>query len=87
VDAVASNAVEHAGGRGLLVLHRQGLQLECRISDDGPGFSEEALPARPPGGGRAACGRGLWLTRRMTDRLTISRKLRGTVVTLGMPLR
>ncbi|MGO4430463.1 ATP-binding protein, partial [Streptomyces sp. MCAF7] len=49
VDAVATNAVEHAGGQGALLLRRVGNELECRISDSGPGFSEDVIPRILPG--------------------------------------
>ncbi len=37
VSEIAANAVEHAGGRGRLELRRLPDELECRITDDGPG--------------------------------------------------
>ncbi|MES4909166.1 MULTISPECIES: ATP-binding protein [unclassified Streptomyces] len=87
VDAVATNAVEHAGGAGALLLRRVGDELECRISDSGPGFSEDVIPRILPGLDGATSGRGLWLTRLVTDRLAVSAGAVGTVVTLAMRLR
>ncbi|WP_143673385.1 ATP-binding protein, partial [Streptomyces griseiscabiei] len=39
VSEIAANAVEHAGGQGRLELRRLPHELECRITDDGPGFT------------------------------------------------
>ncbi|MFC0598588.1 ATP-binding protein [Streptomyces palmae] len=86
VDEIASNAVEHAGGGGTLLLRRVGNELECRISDSGPGFSDEVIPRLLPGLDGATSGRGLWLTQLVTDRLAISPGAPGTVVTLAMRL-
>ncbi|MEU1670015.1 ATP-binding protein [Streptomyces sparsogenes] len=86
VDAIATNAVEHAGGAGTLLLRRVGDELECRISDSGPGFSEDVIPRILPGLDGATSGRGLWLTRLVTDRLAISAGAVGAVVTLAMRL-
>ncbi|CDR15168.1 ATP-binding region ATPase domain protein [Streptomyces iranensis] len=87
VDEIANNAVEHAGGTGSLLLRRIGDELECRISDSGPGFSEDVIPRILPGLDGATSGRGLWLTQLVTDRLVISAGAVGAVVTLAMRLR
>ncbi|MGW7518736.1 ATP-binding protein [Streptomyces sp. NPDC054796] len=71
VDAVATNAVEHAGGQGRLVLRQLGSELECTVEDSGPGFSEDVIPELAPGVAGAPSGRGLWLARLVTDRLTV----------------
>ncbi|GAA1117842.1 hypothetical protein GCM10009579_77020 [Streptomyces javensis] len=87
VDEIANNAIEHAGGTGSLLLRRIGDELECRISDSGPGFSEDVIPRILPGLDGATSGRGLWLTQLVTDRLVISAGAVGAVVTLAMRLR
>lgn len=87
VHEVACNAVEHGGGRGQLVLYRQEGTLHCRITDNGPGFTEEVIPPGPPELLTGEGGRGLWLTRQLTDRLEIAAGAVGAVVTLGMALR
>ncbi|MET9800308.1 ATP-binding protein [Streptomyces sp. NPDC006368] len=86
MDAVAGNVVQHAGGRGLLVLTRTRRELECRISDRGPGFSEDVIPDLAPGLNGSAPGRGLWLTRLITDRLTVTPGPVGTTVSFTMSL-
>ncbi|MEU9116866.1 ATP-binding protein [Streptomyces sp. NPDC048483] len=78
VDEIAGNAVEHAGGSGRLVLLRVGDELECRISDAGPGFSEAVIPELLPGLDGAPTGRGLWPARLVADRFAVAA---GTAVT------
>jgi anti-sigma regulatory factor (Ser/Thr protein kinase) len=73
VDAVVTNAVEHAGGAGRLLLRHLGSELECQVEDSGPGFSEDVIPELAPGVAGATAGRGLWLARLVTDRLTVGR--------------
>ncbi|UKY48845.1 ATP-binding protein [Streptomyces inhibens] len=92
VDEIAGNAVEHAGGSGRLLLRRVGDELECRISDAGPGFSEAVIPELLPGLDGATKGRGLWLARLVADRFAVAAEAPGTgmtgaVVTLAVRLR
>lgn len=87
VDEIACNAVEHAGGGGHLVLRRLDGALECLITDTGPGFTLE-LPELAPDLDSTG-GRGLWLARLLTDRLTIATGAAGAAgaaVTLLMHL-
>ncbi|OKJ94608.1 hypothetical protein AMK26_32875 [Streptomyces sp. CB03234] len=86
MDAVAGNVVQHAGGHGVLVLARTPEELECRVSDRGPGFTEDVIPDLAPGLNGACHGRGLWLTRLITDRLTIAPGPVGSIVTFAMKL-
>ncbi|UNO43671.1 ATP-binding protein [Streptomyces sp. MST-110588] len=87
VDEIAGNAVEHAGGSGLLTLCRIGDELECRISDSGPGFSEAVIPDLLPGLDGAPKGRGLWLARLVVDRFSVGAGAVGAVVTLAVRVR
>ncbi|MGP4003032.1 ATP-binding protein [Streptomyces sp. 8N706] len=87
VHEVACNAIEHGGGQGLLLLQRRDDTLRCRVTDNGPGFSEEVIPPDPPGLLSGEGGRGLWLTRQLTDRLEIATGAVGAVVTLVIGLR
>ncbi|MBW1596282.1 ATP-binding protein [Streptomyces sp. JJ38] len=91
VDEVLTNAVEHAGGHGTLLLRRVGQELEAQITDAGPGFTADVIPELLPGLDGRANGRGLWLARLTTDRLTIAAADPdaadpGTVVTLAVTL-
>lgn len=85
ISEIADNAVEHAGGRGHLELRRLTDELECRITDNGPGFTP-AIPELLPGLDDTRSGRGLWLARLVTDRLTIAASATGAAVTLAMRL-
>lgn len=88
VDAVATNAVEHAGGGGQLVLRHLGDELECQVADSGPGFTEDVIPELLPGLDGATSGRGLWLAKLVTDRLTVAGAAgQGSVVTFAVRLR
>ncbi|MGY6021647.1 ATP-binding protein [Streptomyces spinosirectus] len=84
VDEIASNAIEHAGGSGQLVLRRVDGALECLITDEGAGFTPD-IPELAPDLD-SADGRGLWLARLLTDRLTITAGAVGAAVTLIMHL-
>ncbi|GGU59013.1 ATP-binding protein [Streptomyces lavendofoliae] len=86
MDAVAGNVVQHAGGHGLLELARTAKELECRVTDRGPGFTEDVIPDLAPGVNGACRGRGLWLTRLITDRLTVASGPAGSIVTFAMVL-
>ncbi|MBQ0983530.1 ATP-binding protein [Streptomyces sp. F63] len=86
VHEVACNAVEHGGGRGHLVLERADGTLHCRVTDEGPGCTADAVPADAPGELTGESGRGLWLSRQLTDRLDIVPGAVGVVVTLMMGL-
>ncbi|MFF1380829.1 ATP-binding protein [Streptomyces sp. NPDC058308] len=86
LDAVAVNAVEHAGGGGTLVLQRTDGHLACHIHDQGPGFSSEDIPAGKPGADGHPGGRGLWLAGLLIDELTVSGGPGGSRVTLAVRL-
>ncbi|KUF19417.1 hypothetical protein AT728_30520 [Streptomyces silvensis] len=86
VDAVASNAIEHAEGGGTLVLERADGHLACHIHGSGPGFTADAVPQEMPGADEHAAGRGLWLASLITDHLTVSTGADGSVVSLTMRL-
>lgn len=86
VSEIAANAVEHAGGRGRLELRRLPHELECRITDDGPGFTP-AIPELLPGLTDTCPGRGLWLAHLVTDRLTVTTDLTGAGAEVTLAVR
>ncbi|PWI12614.1 ATP-binding protein [Streptomyces sp. Act143] len=86
VHEVLSNAIEHGGGEGRLVAYNGDGMLHCRITDDGPGFSADIIPPEPPGLETGERGRGLWLTRHLTDHLDIGLGTVGAIVTLAITL-
>ncbi len=77
-----ANAVRHGGGGGRIVLLYYGSEVVAHISDRGPGMTgaipEHLPPTDAPG------GRGLWMSRRMVDRLVLSSGPHGTVLRLEM---
>ena len=48
VHEVTGNAVQHGGGRGRTRLWYADGALRCRVTDDGPGFTDAAIPAALP---------------------------------------
>ncbi|SPF05240.1 Histidine kinase-, DNA gyrase B-, and HSP90-like ATPase [Streptomyces sp. MA5143a] len=86
VSEIAANAVEHAGGRGRLELRRLPDELECRITDDGPGFVP-TIPELLPGLTEGCPGRGLWLAHLVTDRLTVTTDTTGSGAEVTLALR
>jgi serine/threonine-protein kinase RsbW len=80
VNEITTNAVLHGGGHGRLRLWRAGQQLVCEVSDSGPGLpAGQVAPytAPPP---EATNGRGLWLTRALSDRFSLQSSRYGTTV-------
>jgi anti-sigma regulatory factor (Ser/Thr protein kinase) len=91
VHELISNAIQHGGGGGRVRLSGADGILYGQVSDDGPGFTEAAVPATPPDPGRDEHGRdehgrGLWLARELTDGLRICGGTDGAVVTLMVRL-
>jgi len=83
---LASNAVRHAGGSGVLRLWLGGGALHCSVTDQGPGLRD---PDRA--GARLVPitsdeGRGLWLARRLSDGLSVVVGERGTSATATFSL-
>jgi anti-sigma regulatory factor (Ser/Thr protein kinase) len=90
VHEVTGNAVQHGGGRGRARLWYADGALRCRVTDDGPGLTDQAIPATLPDPCSDADfdedGRGLWLARELSDRLYITGGSGGAIVTLEFEL-
>ncbi|WP_234379730.1 ATP-binding protein [Streptomyces caniscabiei] len=86
VSEIAANAVEHAGGQGRLELRLLPHELECRITDNGPGFTP-AIPELLPGLTGTCPGRGLWLAHLVTDRLTVTTAMTGAGAEVTLAVR
>jgi anti-sigma regulatory factor (Ser/Thr protein kinase) len=86
VDELVTNAVRHGGGAGHLEVWLAGGRIWFQISDHGPGLAQP-LPDQPPAP-TVLGGRGLWITRQITDELTVVTGQGGTTVTgaLDLPL-
>jgi anti-sigma regulatory factor (Ser/Thr protein kinase) len=80
VNEVASNAVEHGCGVGVLRIWRQPDRVICEVSDSG--LLREPLPGMRPPHPSSARGRGMWLARQMCDLLHVWTDERGTHVRL-----
>jgi len=82
VNEITTNAIRYAGGHGRLRMWRQGDDLWCRVTDDGPGIPKRWLDeSHRPKPGRIG-GSGLWLARQIchsveiqTDRMSGTRVL------------
>jgi anti-sigma regulatory factor (Ser/Thr protein kinase) len=80
VNEVASNAVEHGYGVGLLQIWRQGDQLICEVHDSGT--LRDPLPGLRPPHPNSPRGRGMWIARQHCDLLHVWTDARGTHVRL-----
>jgi anti-sigma regulatory factor (Ser/Thr protein kinase) len=80
VNEVASNAVEHGYGIGLLQLWLPGNQLICEVHDTG--VLGEPLPGLRPPHPNSPRGRGVWIARQLCDLLHVWSDGEGTHVRL-----
>jgi anti-sigma regulatory factor (Ser/Thr protein kinase) len=80
VNEVASNAVEHGCGVGVLRLWRQPDRVICKVTDSG--LLRDPLPGLHPPHPSSPRGRGMWLSRQMCDLLHVWTDERGTHVRL-----
>ena len=81
VNELATNAVRHGGGTGVLTLWRTGRgELACEISDGGTGIPASRLAEHDRPAPSATGGWGLWLARRLCDDVAIETGNGGTVV-------
>src|SRR4029450_789095 len=62
-NEMITNAVRHAGGRGVLTLWCTDSVLHCEVADNGRGIPAESLRPRQRPPTLALSGRGLWLGR------------------------
>jgi anti-sigma regulatory factor (Ser/Thr protein kinase) len=84
-----ANAIEHGGGSGQVQVFYSDGALQCRVCDQGPGFSPDLIPSQPsglagPDGGEGGCG--LLIVRELADRLDIRANGAGAVVTAAMTI-
>ncbi|HEY3896952.1 MAG TPA: sensor histidine kinase [Pseudonocardiaceae bacterium] len=85
VDEVATNAIEHGGGSGVLQVWPGPESILCQVSDSGAGL-RNPLDGHLPPGHRAARGRGLWLARQFSDLVELHSDPEGTTVRLHLDL-
>jgi anti-sigma regulatory factor (Ser/Thr protein kinase) len=85
VNEAVSNVIRHGGGRGRLMLRRDDSRaLVVEISDDGPGMPPNPALTAPPAGQPG--GRGLYLIKKLCDRVEFRSGPAGTTVRLEMNL-
>ena len=80
INEVATNALKHGRGPGLIQVWADANGLTCVVSDQGAGVSPQAGFRPPPQG--STSGYGLWLSRRIFDRVDTVADSDGFRVTL-----
>ncbi|MGH3841787.1 MAG: anti-sigma factor RsbA family regulatory protein [Pseudonocardiaceae bacterium] len=85
VDEIATNAIRHGGGSGVLQVWTSPRTILCQISDTGPGLRDPLAGQLPLAPGHAG-GCGLWLARQFSDLLELHSDPAGTTVRLHLML-
>jgi serine/threonine-protein kinase RsbW len=83
VSEIATNAIRHGGGSGTLTMVPQADGVCVEVCDSGPGLTAQAPGELPTA--TSIGGRGLWIVRRLCDRLSITSSERGVAVRFFMP--
>ncbi|NUW34295.1 ATP-binding protein [Nonomuraea sp. SMC257] len=86
VNEAVVNAIAYADGRGVLRLWRDGDSVMCEIRDYGSGISGRTLDKEDPPPMTSAGGWGIWLIRRLADKVAITTGPDGTAVRIAMSL-
>ena len=82
---LATNAVRHGGGRGRLRLWAARGRLQCEVSDSGGGLVDILAGTERPAP-TAPGGRGLWISRQLTDEFAIESGPHGTTARFAIGL-
>jgi anti-sigma regulatory factor (Ser/Thr protein kinase) len=83
VDEVATNAIKHGGGSGVLQIWTGPQTMLCEVSDNGAGLPDPLVGQLPsPPGQLRGCG--LWLARQFSDLLEVHSDPAGTTVRLPL---
>jgi anti-sigma regulatory factor (Ser/Thr protein kinase) len=85
VHEVTMNALTYGDGHGLVRVWTEDDELVCEVEDAGPGISDPLAGSRPPDP-ELQRGRGLWIARRLSDRLEIESAPGRTLVRLAWTL-
>jgi anti-sigma regulatory factor (Ser/Thr protein kinase) len=83
---LATNAVLHGGGSGVLRLWMGGGALHCQVTDEGPGLADADLAGTRLVSLTSDEGRGLWLARQLSDALSVVADEHGTTTTASFHL-
>ncbi|MER7490294.1 ATP-binding protein [Streptomyces sp. NPDC126497] len=85
VNEVATNAVQHGGGTGHLVVRRAGRRVVCDVTSTGRNTSGWYLGCLPPDPGQER-GHGMWVVRQLCDLFEVHTGEDGTTVRLHISL-
>jgi len=78
---LVANVIVHAGGEGRVRVSLRDGRLFCQVSDHGGGMPNPYRAGWAPPNATDPHGRGLWVVRVFSDRLTIDSSPLGTTVT------
>lgn len=67
INELATNSLEHGGGRGHIEIWAEGPSVVCVITDRG--YMSDPQVGRQPPGPRAPRGRGLWVVRQACNEM------------------
>jgi anti-sigma regulatory factor (Ser/Thr protein kinase) len=81
---LVTNAITYGGGSGRIRLWREESQLRCEISDRGPGIPESIDLGHTRPAAASNQGRGLWVSRTLSDDIDIVTGPSGTTITVSM---
>jgi len=82
---LATNAIRHGAGIGRLRLWRSDQTVHLQVSDEGPGMAQPESAGLRPAPLSSPGGRGLWIVRKISDRMEIVVN-HGTTVTVGLDI-
>jgi anti-sigma regulatory factor (Ser/Thr protein kinase) len=82
VNEVATNAVEHGGGHGRILMWAEETSVVCDVTD--PGRLQARLPGYLPPDPGTGRGHGLWVARQLCELLEIRSGSSGTQVRLHL---
>jgi anti-sigma regulatory factor (Ser/Thr protein kinase) len=85
LDEVATNALEHGGGSGVVRIWTGPQTMSCEVSDTGSGLRDALAGHLPPPPAQAS-GCGLWLARQFCDLVEVRSDSAGTIVRLHLTL-
>ncbi|MFF7859310.1 anti-sigma factor RsbA family regulatory protein [Streptomyces sp. NPDC007904] len=85
VNEVATNALQHGGGNGQVVVRRTGHRIVCDITDPGESPADWYAGYLPPDPAQQH-GHGLWVVRQLCDLVEVHARPSGTTVRLHLNL-
>ncbi|MFG1679371.1 ATP-binding protein [Nonomuraea sp. NPDC049269] len=86
VNEAVANVLIHGGGRGRLRLWREGVSLLCEVRDSGPGLPSRYLAKTDPPAPATRGHWGIWMMRRLADRVAITTGPHGTAIRMAIKI-